>query len=531
MVSLFVLLLPLLAIASSQPDEAREPDNAVGLRGATDDDDDARRELLKLKCTTDPNLSEDSIWYTIEVDIFSITDLQCNAYEWQYIRRALENELDKMDLYDQFKIIDLNPKLCDNPARRQLLGSADEDDPNDSQGVIKPSSVVGQRRLAEPMIIWYDLFYRGGSSCLFCIPDNGDANSRLLLQGSLSNRTIATAAAQNTMNSNNDPIGDAHDVYDDIGFENAEVFFNEDVDDETYHQDYTDMDDYGDTPTVMSNLTATTITATDDDDDDDDDAQTARALIRCGGCYRLNGNSEGSTKVVDKKTYVNKNSYWGAPYAVRVSAVPKNNMCKSPGGMVNLFDAGNPGKSPHLGMPNQGCPEKGPGVGAGGKQKWSNGSLNPHRNCYAGTNSKVWTLQRPNNAQTEACNHGFSIHYNFRFPVSINVINFLDVHEENSVKVTIELTNGKKQHFWAKNTGRNSLQFMGFKGIKGVKKIKIDFKKGGGKFSAPLHLRVSLLVVVRFRFVSKEVKQSSDLCSGQSLSLCVCSCLRAFLSV
>ena len=166
-ISLFALLLPLLTTASSQPDEAREPNNAVSLRGANDDD--ARRELLKLKCTTDPNLSKDSIWYTIEVDIFSITDLKCQPKQWRKMRGALEKELDRMDLFDQFKIIDLNPKLCDNPARRQLLGSADEDDPNDSQGVIKPSSVVGQRRLAEPMIIWYDLFYRGGSSCVFCV--------------------------------------------------------------------------------------------------------------------------------------------------------------------------------------------------------------------------------------------------------------------------------------------------------------------------------------------------------------------------
>ena len=222
MVSLFVLLLPLLAIASSQPDEAREPDNAVGLRGATDDDDDARRELLKLKCTTDPNLSKDSIWYTIEVDIFSITDLKCQPKQWRKMRGALEKELDRMDLFDQFKIIDLNPKLCDKPTRRQLLGSTDEDDPKDSQGVIKPSSVVRQRRLKVPMMLWYDLFYKGGSRCVFCIPDNRDFNSRLLLQGSLSNHTIATAAAQNSMN-NNSPIGDAHDMYDDVGFENAEA--------------------------------------------------------------------------------------------------------------------------------------------------------------------------------------------------------------------------------------------------------------------------------------------------------------------
>ena len=540
-ISLFVLLLPLLAIASSQSDKAREPDNAVSLRGANDDDDDdARRELLKLKCTTDPNLSEDSIWYTIEVDIFSITDLKCSPKQWEDIRKALEQELDKMDLFDQFKIIDLNPNLCDNPTRRQLLKSTDEDDPNDSQGIIQPSSAVRQRRLAAPVVVWYDLFYKGGSDCVFCIPDNSDSNSRLLLEGSLSNHTIATASAQNTMNNNNnDPIGDVQDVYDDVGFENAEVFFNEDVDDKDHHQDYMDVDDYEDTSTVMSNLTTTTTTGT----DNDDATQTARALRRCGGCYRLHPSSAGNTRTIDKKTYIDRYAYWFSPFGVQMSADTNNNMCRTLARMVNVFDGANPGKSPNLGIPNQDCPKKGPGVGAGGKQRWSNGSFNPNRNCYNGAYNKVWTLQRWDRTQTEACNHGFHIKYEFRYPVILNTIALLDVHEENSVKVTVTLKNGKSEHFWAKNTGRNSLHYMGFRGIKGVKTVRIDFKKGGGKFSARFHSRVSLLllVVVRLRFVSEEVERTSDVCSGRSLSfslslslslsLCLCVCIASCVCV
>ena len=139
--------------------------------------------VLNDQCSTDPKLQQDKIWYTIQLDIFSVFDLKCSAAEWTDLRLFLEKELDEMDLFDDFYIENLNPSLCDDPdptdthrrTRRQLRRKLVEHDPNNP---LVPKTIIDedderfQQYLDNPddkkhrnllMVVWYDLFYRGGS--------------------------------------------------------------------------------------------------------------------------------------------------------------------------------------------------------------------------------------------------------------------------------------------------------------------------------------------------------------------------------
>ena len=135
------------------------------------------------QCSADPKLQEDNIWYTIQLDIFSVFDLECSAAEWTDLRLFLEKELDEMDLFDDFYIKSLNPSLCDDPdptdtdrrTRRQLRRKLVKRDPNNpmvAKTVIDEDDELFQQYLDNPdderhrnlfTMVWYDLFYRGGS--------------------------------------------------------------------------------------------------------------------------------------------------------------------------------------------------------------------------------------------------------------------------------------------------------------------------------------------------------------------------------
>ena len=139
--------------------------------------------VLNNQCSTDPQLQKDNIWYTIQLDVFSVFNLKCSTGEWTDLRLFLEKELDEMDLFDDFYIENLNPNLCDDPdptdtnrrTRRQLRQKLVERDPNNPmvpKTVIDEDDELFQQYLDNPddekhrnlfMVIWYDLFYRGGS--------------------------------------------------------------------------------------------------------------------------------------------------------------------------------------------------------------------------------------------------------------------------------------------------------------------------------------------------------------------------------
>lgn len=178
-----VLTFSSVAVAAAPnvgTDDVNAVANTLNLRGAFASDvsntlGQDHRKLPTYVCTTDPTLSSDSVWYTVEFDIFSIGELKCSEAEWTDVRGFLEQELDNMDLFDTFKIEDLNPDICKNPEahrreRRRTstsngmdpsasAASFDDDHESHQQKLNNPDNVGAQRRLTQ-VVIWYDLFYR-----------------------------------------------------------------------------------------------------------------------------------------------------------------------------------------------------------------------------------------------------------------------------------------------------------------------------------------------------------------------------------
>ena len=135
---------------------------------------DDERNLIE-QCPPDLDLNDDAVWYTIEVDIFSLHGLKCSENQWKEMRAFLETELDKIDLFEDFKIYDLNAKLCSEPEsspQRRKLVFQNNTDPSASEIVVDEDDERFQQYLDTGndghrdlrfIVIWYDLFYKGGS--------------------------------------------------------------------------------------------------------------------------------------------------------------------------------------------------------------------------------------------------------------------------------------------------------------------------------------------------------------------------------
>ena len=420
-------------------------------------------------CPSDPTLVRDYVWYTIEIDVFSLETLHCSRGEWDDMKTFLENELDTMDLFTAYQIETLQSHLCSEPDRRRNLQSSgthqDSGHSDNDETDVEPT-VQGERKLFfNQLILWYDLFYRGGSRCMMCRPDNRDRNSRLLGDASQPKDTTTSTLQEE----------DTHNDDKDDGFENANVTFS--------GGNYTDDYDYSTMYVTAENDTNDPFHSTDDNlnnsDSNSNSTTTERALSRCGGCFRLTAGTEGSSVTVNGKEYLDQHALWDKAYAVKMFAL-QDNQCLAPADRVHIFDGANPGHSRNLGIPNELCRGGGPGHGWGGKPKWKSGWPNDFPNCHKGSIRKLWTVAA-SNSQPAACNTGFRIGFVFRYPVTINRIGLLDVFEVKSVKVKVELVDGTEHHFYALNTGPNSFQEMGFHGVKRVKKLTVYFTKGGGK--------------------------------------------------
>ena len=142
-------------------------------------------------CARDGSLINDKVWYEMDITISSRLELDCSYNEWKDVKNYLEYELDRIDLWQQFKIIDLNPRLCNSDSRTRKVRRSlavrdpetlaiknliDEDDPLFQQYLEAPE-YAEHRRLSILEIIFH-LFYRGGEECMFCIEDDHDHNSR-----------------------------------------------------------------------------------------------------------------------------------------------------------------------------------------------------------------------------------------------------------------------------------------------------------------------------------------------------------------
>ena len=195
---IILVVLPLLAFlsASVQAEDAvgggiHDDESRPLIRGAIQrdrlpdnpDHQEAQQDRsLQAICSSDSSLKQDSVWYKIELDVFAMEELKCSVGEWRDMRNFLESELDRMELFDEFQIEDLNPKLCKNPGtinlnRRELSVLEDgqrrtataTETGDDALSSFEPSdtnnstSAEQKRQLLVPMVIWFDLFFKGGS--------------------------------------------------------------------------------------------------------------------------------------------------------------------------------------------------------------------------------------------------------------------------------------------------------------------------------------------------------------------------------
>ena len=173
------LLLTLL-VAGARGDDVVQITDRSQLRGSSAVDVvdlpwEVHRDLIE-KCPPNQKLKSDSIWYTIELDVFSVFELKCTEPEWTDVRLFLEKELDELDLFNDFQIYELNARLCDSPestvGRRKLV-LRDTADPSVPDTIIDEtderflqylgSGEEGHRDLGLTLFIWYDLFFKGGS--------------------------------------------------------------------------------------------------------------------------------------------------------------------------------------------------------------------------------------------------------------------------------------------------------------------------------------------------------------------------------
>ena len=142
-------------------------------------------------CARDRRLIYDDAWYEKDITLSSRLELDCSYNEWRDVKNYLEYELDRIDLWRRFKIVDLNPRLCNSDSRTRKVRRSlavrdpetlainnliDEDDPLFRQYLDAPE-YTEHRRLGILEIIFH-LFYKGGERCMFCREDDDDYNSR-----------------------------------------------------------------------------------------------------------------------------------------------------------------------------------------------------------------------------------------------------------------------------------------------------------------------------------------------------------------
>ena len=210
----------------------------------------------------------------------------------------------------------------------------------------------------------------------------------------------------------------------------------------------------------------------------DVDSGPPRAL-KCGGCVRLNGQVDGNYQKFTTTKYLDPIEYWGSVFAVNITGSTGSNGCKAPGGKVRLYDATKPGPSTNLGSPNEGCDaDVGPGIGAGGAPKLSNGDDNPFKNCPSSAIKTAFTVQG-SGSSFRGCNEEFVVSFAFKYPVTLNKLGLLNVVDGNSVNVNVLLDDGTKMEFKPKSGGPNSSQRMAFKGLKRTKLLTVRFRRAG----------------------------------------------------
>ena len=470
------------------------------------------RKLDAAVCPEDPDLIKGGVWYTMELDVFAMEELKCNEDEWKDMRDFLEKELDKMNLFDDFKIIDLNPNLCKDPELPPVPEYRRQRHLQESN--VDQTSSNRERRTFE-VVIWYDLLFKGGDKCFMCFPDDMDKNSRML--GDAHPDGDKTQEANNDVGQITESIGtkagldenEHHSEIDQVEEDGADnKYYDYQADEDG---DYGDEDDDDDELQILYGPEDASKDDDDYDDDDDDDededdllgdnfssggndrfikfgnsttenpSMDKRSLSTCGGCYRLVIKDDSVITMRNNIPYLSKSAFWESKHAVKIVAVALSPSCKGWRTNAMIVDTSNPGMNAHLGTPNMHCSTPGPGQGWGGAPNRPDGTRNSKfRNCYNGKYKNIITAQA-RGRDPVACQAPFRVVFKFRYPVTINKLGLLGVVTDRSAKIVLQFEDGAREVFWGLAGGVNSFQRMGFKGMSRVVRAGVTFFDGGGK--------------------------------------------------
>ena len=465
---------------------------------------DINHRALAKQCSRDPTLIRDGVWYTIELEVFSMEDLKCPAAQWDDVKDFLEDQLQHMDLYKEFMITDLSPDLCYDPdaVQRRKLEIRNPDNPSDPGLLVDEdderfamfleSDRFEEHRRLGTFFFWYDLLLRGGDLCRFCRKDDLDHNSRLLLLSGSSSSSSSSSSSLLLLESEVDEgASDVGDLDDD----DKKYYLDGGADDGDESTTFWAEEDLsggggGGDDGYLDMLDDKLFGVEELDDEDtlvwsngikSNDESTSRSL-RCGGCVRLRGDRDKNGKKFQEPRYISTHEYWDTLYGVMISAHrfgPGN--CRISERQASVFNMSRPGRSTNLGAPNKLCDESGPGVGDGGAPTLSDGTHNKVNSCHLGHTLSAFTVQGPSH-DFEGCDGKFYLRFYFRYPVTLNSMGFMNAVFDDSIEVHVFrniLGSHEKHWFRVPGGGQNSAPKMAFHGMTNVVKVLAVFQTGG----------------------------------------------------
>ena len=203
----------------------------------------------------------------------------------------------------------------------------------------------------------------------------------------------------------------------------------------------------------------------------------SRRLSSCGGCHTIDFSKRGDGRAITSTMYVPTEEYWNS-HGVKIVATGGY----TPSDKARLYDTtykanNNNDGDPDLGSPNRHCPGGGPGKGTGGRPTLD-GEINPGANCDG--EGYVLIIQEKNKSEADDNARGGRITFEFRYPVTLNSIGFMDMeeNERNRDNVKIYYQDGTSTEHEGNGFGDNSIETLLF-GYRKVIKVDVNFKGSG----------------------------------------------------
>ena len=473
------------------------------------------------RCPRDDTLLLDSAWYEFSITVTSRDPIDCTKGEWNRVRKFMEAELETIDLYQRFRITELNPKICKDPPENQTpttrrgLGVVLKDGTDDQWGTNNKVSYTDNRTgkkhtmvlltEEEEAAVMAQLRVNGNNTAVPLegrLPDpHGQLNSSAGIGAATA---TATSPTQRDLVAVPDPLnllefifhlfykGGGHCRFcrpdDDDGsgvwrgermlagqHDSAESWMDRHspaMDSLTgdQHGDHTDIFLPISDPLLfqpytndMNRTTAesTMGTATGESMEAAIVQRPARRLS-CGGCMKIDFSVDGQSKKMKGTPFLDPAEYWDS-HGVRIRVHPAAHGGYAPNQKARLYNTAYSPKNENdgdfdLGSPNEKCPgEGGPGVGAGGEPTLPNGEPNAGANCQP--EGRVLVIQESKALKkANSSPHGGLIVFTFRYPVLLKTVRLMNMDTYGKGKLLVYTKSGGVHVHTAMGFGDNSVE-------------------------------------------------------------------------